>query len=135
MRWIDSSANVKRGSSVTWPTFETELAARGFDAQKTVEKDLPDVIVAELYLWNHFLSGSGLRETYPKDWRTVFDARSQERLEAHQNVYRGVAGYEEVARFSEGYVMPELRLADRVLGNRSRNYLTEVVIFRKRDSD
>ena len=132
MRWIDSSANLQRGSSVTWPTFEKELDARGFDAKKTVEKDLPDVIVAELYLWNHFLSGSGLRESYPKDWRTVFDARSQERLEAHQNVYRGTAGYEEVARFSEGYLMPELRLADRVLGNRSRNYLTELVIFRKR---
>ena len=89
------------------------------------------MIVAELYLWNHFLSGSGLRESWPKDWKAVFDARSQERLEAFQNVYRGGAGYVEAARFSEGYLMPELRLADRVLGNRSRNYLTEIVIFRR----
>jgi hypothetical protein len=29
--------------------------------------------------------------------------------------------------------MPELSLADRVLGNRSRNYLSEVVIFRRQD--
>ena len=86
-------ANVAKGASVTWPTFENELAARGFDATKTVDKDQPDFIVAELYLWNHFLSGTGLRESYPKDWRTVFDALSQERLEAFQNVYRGTAGY------------------------------------------
>jgi Dolichyl-phosphate-mannose-protein mannosyltransferase len=131
MRWIDDPANVPKGASVTWPSFEKELSARGFDPTKTVDKDKPDFIVAELYSWNHFLSGTGLRESYPKDWRTVFDALSQERLEAYQNVFRGAAGYREVARFDEGYFMPALKLPDRALGNRSRNYLTGIVIFRK----
>ena len=131
MRWIDSASNVPRGSSVTWPTFEKELGARGFDAKKTVEKDLPDVIVAELYLWNHFLSGSGLRECLsPGLARRVRRPLAgaprgpSERVPRHGRLRGGRA-------VSEGYLMPELRLADRVLGNRSRNYLTEVVIFRK----
>jgi hypothetical protein len=131
MRWIDSPANVPKGASVTWPSFEAPLSARGFDSSKTVDKDQPDFIVAELWLWNQFLSGAGLRESYPTDWRTVFDAISQQRLEAYQNVFRARAGYVEAVRFDEGYLMPELRLADRILGNRSRNYLTGIVIFRR----
>jgi hypothetical protein len=131
MRWIDDPANVPRGASVNWPSFEKELAARGFDPTKTVDDNEPDFIVAELYSWNHFLSGAGLRESYPKDWRTVFDALSQKRLEARQNVFRGSSGYREVARFDEGYFMPALKLPEKVLGNRSRNYLTGIVIFRK----
>jgi 4-amino-4-deoxy-L-arabinose transferase-like glycosyltransferase len=131
MRWIEDPANVPRGASVAWPSFEKELVARGFDPTKTVDQDKPDFIVAELYSWNHFLSGAGLRESYPKDWRTVFDALSQQRLEAHQNVFRGASGYREVARFDEGYFMPALKLPDKILGNRSRNYLTGIVIFRK----
>jgi 4-amino-4-deoxy-L-arabinose transferase-like glycosyltransferase len=137
MRWIESVSDLPKGAAVTWPSFEKELAARGFDPTKTVEQGRPDVIVAELYSWNHFLSGAGLRESYPRDWRDVFDAKSQtdassqQRLDAHQAVFRGTAGYREAARFDEGYWMPELRLADRVLGNRSRNYLTGIVIFRR----
>jgi 4-amino-4-deoxy-L-arabinose transferase-like glycosyltransferase len=131
MRWIESRSNVPAGASVAWPGYETEIATRGLDATKTVEQGRPDFIVAELYFWNHFLSGTGLRESYPADYRRVFDANSAERLGAFQNVYRGTSGYTQAARFPESYVMPELRLADRILGNRSRNYLTEVVIFRR----
>jgi Dolichyl-phosphate-mannose-protein mannosyltransferase len=131
MRWIESPGNVAKRASVAWPSFEKELTARGLDSSKTVERDRPDFVVAELYAWNHFLSGAGPRESYPADWRTVFDALGPERLAAHQAVFRGTAGYREAARFEEGYRMPELRLADRILGNRSRNYLTAIVIFRR----
>jgi hypothetical protein len=131
MRWLEAPPNAPRSASVTWPAYETEVAARGFDATKLLEKDRPDVVVAELYFWNHFLSGSGPRESYPTDWRRVFDGRSAARVAAFQDAWRGASGYKPVARFSEGYVMPELSLADRILGNRSRNYLTEVVILRR----
>jgi hypothetical protein len=131
MRWLEAPANAPRGSSVFWPAYEPDVAARGFDSTKTIEKDRPDFVVAELYFWNHFLSGASLRESYPADWRKVFDGRSAARVSAFQDAWRGTSGYRPAARFSENYVMPELRLADSILGNRSRNYLTEIVILRR----
>jgi 4-amino-4-deoxy-L-arabinose transferase-like glycosyltransferase len=129
MRWIES--RVPKGATVYWPAFESEIARRGLVAQRFPEDARPDFVVAEMHTLNHLLSGSGLRESYPADWRVAFDAQSNERLTAFQDLYRGRSGYAEAARFSEGYVMPELRLADRIVGNRSRNYLAEVVIFQR----
>jgi hypothetical protein len=128
MRWIDS--NAPKGGSVSWPGYEAELKAKGFKPEKYFDEGKPDVVVAELYSLNHFLSGSGRRESYPTDYRRVFDSLSPPRLVAFQDLYRGKAGYTEAARFEEGYFMPELRLSDRILGNRSRNYLSTVVIYR-----
>ena len=54
---------------------------------------------------------------------------SQERVDAYQVLFKGQTEYREVARFGEGYFMPEYLLADALLGNRSRNYISEVVIF------
>jgi 4-amino-4-deoxy-L-arabinose transferase-like glycosyltransferase len=129
MKWIDD--NVPRGSTISWPTFERDLARRGLVPVKFPEDAQPDILVTEMHTLNHLVSGSGLRESYPTDWRTAFDALSPERLRAFQEVHRGRGGYRRVAGFGEGYFMPELRLADCVLGNRSRNYLTEVQIYRR----
>jgi hypothetical protein len=129
MAWID--ANAPKGATVSWPSFEGPLRAREKTPESFFDQGRPDFVVAELYAWNHFVSGAGPRESYPADHRKVFDALSQPRLQAFQDVHRGKGGYCEAARFGEGYVMPELRLADRLLGNRSRNYLTEIVIYRR----
>ena len=105
---------------------------KGYRYVRFPEKGRPKVLVLEMFDVNPFLSGVGFRASYPSDFRTVFDAGpSPERMQAFQRVFRGVTEYKEVARFREGYVMPEYRLADRLLGNRSRNYLTEIVIFER----
>ena len=78
---------------------------------------------------NHYLSGMGLRDSLPRDYRHVFDIESQSELDAFQGLFTGQPGYREAARFGENYFMPEYTLTDRLIGNRSRNYLAEVVIF------
>ncbi len=52
-------------------------------------------------------------------------------MDAIQALFKGTTEYREVARFNEGYFMPEYRISDYVIGNRSRNYVAEVVIFMK----
>jgi hypothetical protein len=131
MRWVE--ANVPKGATIWWPPHDAALERRGLVPERFPEDGRPGYVLVEMHTLNHLLSGSGRRESYPTDWRRAFDADSHERLVAYQDLYRGRLGYDEVARFSEGYVMPELRLADEVLGNRSRNYLTEVVVFRRRE--
>ncbi len=130
MRWL--SANAVKGSTLYWPAYEKDETTRlGLVAGKFFhEGGKPDTIVAEMYRVNHFLSGTGPRESYPRDYRRVFDGQSQQLLDAWQALFRGQAGYRRVTTFSENYWMPEFRLADRLLGNRSRNYLTELVIFK-----
>lgn len=89
----------------------------------------PDVVVEEMHHANHYLSGMGLRDSMPRDYRYIFDTESQEEVDAFQALFTGTSGYREAARFGENYFMPEYRLTDRLIGNRSRNYLAEVVIF------
>ena len=48
-----------------------------------------------------------------------------------QALFQGSSEYREVARFGEGYFMPEYVLVDWLIGNRSRNYLSEIAIFRR----
>ncbi len=91
----------------------------------------PDVLVMEMLNANHYLSGLGLRNSYPRDYRRIFDSPSQEWIDARQALFKGETEYETVARFEEGYLMPEYRITDAILGNRSRNYVSEVVIMRK----
>lgn len=91
----------------------------------------PKILIMEMHEANHYLSGMGFRNSYPKDYRYVFDGRSHERLDTFQRLFRGELDYKEVARFSEGYFMPEYRVVDNLIGNRSRNYVTELVIFMK----
>ena len=92
----------------------------------------PRWLVMEMHNANHYLSGLGMRKSYPRDYGRIFDAMTQEWVDAHQAIFEGTAGYEEVARFGEGYFMPEFVLTDELLGNRSRNYLAEVVIFERK---
>jgi hypothetical protein len=73
----------------------------------------------------------GLKNSYPKDYRFVFDCPSQESLNINQSLFKGTSEYKEVARFKEGYFMPEYLLVNKLIGDRSRNYVTEIVIFKK----
>ena len=91
----------------------------------------PDVIVAEMHTANHYLSGMGLRNSFPGDYRRIFASRSQSNVDLLQALFRGTSEYREVARFGEGYFMPEYRFADWLIGNRSRNYVAEIVVFRR----
>lgn len=130
MEWLD--ANAPKGGSAWWPAYQRELEARGLVVEDFAAGGAPDVVVAEAYRVNHSLSGTGLRDSRPEDHRAAFTGGNAAEVGAWQALFDGETALREVARFSEGYWMPEPRLADRLLGNRSRNYLSEVVIFARR---
>lgn len=123
-RWV--LQNIDKGSTVWW--YYHSLP--GY--KSAVFPDVrPDVIVEEMHHANHYLSGMGLRNSLPKDYRNIFDSRSQQQVDAFQSLFTGETEYREAARYSENYFMPEYTLTDRLIGNRSRNYLAEVVVFVK----
>jgi hypothetical protein len=93
----------------------------------------PSVIVSEMMSANHYLSGIGFKNSYPKDYRNIFDSESQARIESLQALFKGTTEYQEVARFREGYFMPEYIMSDHLIGNHSRNYVSEIIIFLKED--
>jgi hypothetical protein len=119
--------NVKPGTPIHW------LGHDWMPGFKHVEfpENRPAVVVIEMHRANHYLSGQGLRNSYPTNYRSVFASRSEERLRIFQSLFKGESEYKEVARFGEGYFMPEYTLVDNLLGNRARNYVAEVVIFEK----
>lgn len=127
LEWVD--AHVPDGSTAWWPAYGLELEACGLSVREFPREGEPDVVVAEAYRVNHALSGTGLRDSRPADQRAVFSGGSAAELQAWQALFDGATSLRESARFREGYRMPEPRIVDRLLGNRSRNYLTEVVIF------
>lgn len=126
LRWL--RANVQAGSTVYW---SRHAAPDGYRMLRWQNKGNPDILVIEMYDANNYLSGIDWRDTYPSDPKGVFDVESPERLAAFQALFRGESQYREVARFGEGYVMPEHRLSMALVGDRARSYLTELVIFRR----
>jgi hypothetical protein len=125
-RWLQQ--NVSPDTPISWWKHDWIANYRHVDFP---EEGRPPVVVVEMHTANHFLSGVGLKNTFPRDYRRVFASRSQSRLDAIQALFKGTSEYKEVARFSEGYFMPEFILAERWIGDRSRNYVTEIVIFRR----
>jgi hypothetical protein len=126
--WLDE--NVAQGSQIVWRRHRSSgrYVQRGFP-----DGGRPTVLVIEMLDANDYLSGVNWRNSYPRSTTEVFGSPSQERLQAMQDLFRGTSGYRETVRFAEGYRMPEYWLTDLLIGNRSRNYLTEVVIFTKAD--
>jgi hypothetical protein len=127
LAWLETHAAA--GKSACWPNYARELERCGLVPRAFPAEGEPDVVVAEAYRVNHWLSGTGRRDSRPQDHRRVFNGGSAAELEGWQRLFDGQTALREAARFREGYVMPEPRLADRLLGNRSRNYLGEVVVF------
>jgi hypothetical protein len=84
-----------------------------------------------MYEANQSLSGTDWRDSYPSDPKQVYDGRTRERVAAIQSLFRGTSDYTMVARFPVPYLMPEYRLADALLGDRARNYISEIVVFRR----
>jgi 4-amino-4-deoxy-L-arabinose transferase-like glycosyltransferase len=117
--------NVPSGTTLWWrgPWFE------GYEYVRYPMKGKPSILVIDMKDANHYLRGMTLRDSFPEDSRNIFDSFGQDWVESMQAVFRGTSGYREVARFSEGYVMPEYVVTDRLIGNRSRNYVAEIVVF------
>jgi hypothetical protein len=122
--------NVTPGTDISW-VYHGEDLIPGYKHVHFPNRGRPTVLIMEMHEANHFLSGLGLKNSYPKDHRYVFDCVSPEKLKAFQALFKGNSEYKEVARFEEGYFMPEYLMVNSLLGNRSRNYVTEIVIFRK----
>lgn len=125
-KWI--LQNIPSGTAISWWGHEwmADYEHIGFP-----DGGEPPVLVIEMHHANHFLSGMGLKNSYPADYRFIFMAPNQDRVDAFQALFIGELTYQEIARFSEGYFMPEYKVVDDLIGNRSRNYIAEVVIFEK----
>lgn len=128
LTWIRN--NAPPGKTLYW---SRHSPPRGYRDVRWQDEGNPDYLVIEMYDANNYLSGIDWRDSYPTDPRAVFDVESPERLQAFQSLFRGTLPYREVARFKEGYFMPEHRLGLRLVGDRARGYLTELVVF-QRDS-
>lgn len=129
-RWVRK--HIAPGAKVWFDSYE---GLAGYERVRFPEAGRPPILLVEMMSANHYLSGLSWRDSYPPDYRRIFDGQSQERVDALQNLFRGRSEYREVARFREGYFMPEYVLTDRLLGNRSRNYVSEIVIFKKTPKD
>lgn len=123
-RWL--LRNVAQGTQIYWytPDFLKQYRYVHFP-----EQGRPPFLVMQMDRENHNLSGVGWRDSYPRNYRTIFDSESQTRVDSIQAVFKRISEYREVARFKEGYFMPEYVFADRLLGDRSRSYVAEIVIF------
>jgi hypothetical protein len=124
-RWIQ--ANVKPGTPIYWRGHTNFMGYPSINFHDGQGR--PPVLVMEMYRVNPVLSGMSWRDSYPRDWRYIFEATSQRYVDNLQAVFKGESEYREAARFAEGYFMPEYKWTDRLLGNRSRNYVSEIVIF------
>ncbi len=124
--WLDS--NVNPATPIWWKTHSWVEKYR--HQWFTVEQQ-PEVLVVQLMDANHYVNGIGWPNSYPANHENVFDEVFQRRLEALQGIFRGASPYREVARFTEGYHMPEYRFVHQLIGDRSRNYVSTVVIFRR----
>jgi hypothetical protein len=127
LRWL--RANVPEGRSVNWVGRNTPA---GYRPVRWLLDGEPDVLVVEMHEMNNSLSGVDWRNSFPEDPRRVFDGRSAKRVAAIQALFRGPSPYQAVAHFPDSYVMPEYRLASTLLGDRSRSYISEIVIFERR---
>lgn len=123
-QWIQQ--HIAPGTLISW---EGHRHLSGYQHAGFRDPGRPCLVAVDMYRANHYLSGMGWKNSYPRDIRYIFDAMSQERVDTFQALFKGQTEYREVARFDEGYFMPEYVIADALLGNRSRNYLSEVVIF------
>lgn len=124
--WLKN--NVQPGTMVNWQRHDD---VRYFNIVGYPVVQNPQVLVIEMQDANQILSGVDFKNSYPRDYRFVHDADTQERVDAIQALFRGKSDYHEVARFKEGYFMPEYIITDSILGNRSTNYISEIVIFEK----
>jgi len=127
--------NVKPGESVWWWEQGFIPAALGYKHMRFPAEGRPSIILIEMHYANHYLSGMGWRDSYPRDYRKIFMAQSQAQVDQLQSLFRGTSEYRERARFREGYFMPEYTVADRLIGNRARNYVAEIVIFERATED
>jgi 4-amino-4-deoxy-L-arabinose transferase-like glycosyltransferase len=128
-RWLRT--HVAEGSSVFWTWHRAPAGYRSVRWPLGNQGD-PDVLVIEMFDANNYVSGVNWRESYPTDPRQVFDGQSAERVAAVQSLFKGTSDYQVAARFRDDYVMPEYRLTQRLLGDRARSYISEVVIFTRR---
>jgi 4-amino-4-deoxy-L-arabinose transferase-like glycosyltransferase len=127
LRWL--RMNVPAGASVDWVGRRTP---QGFTSVRWLVEGTPDVLVFEMYEANNSLSGVNWRDSYPSDPAEVFDGRSRERVAGIQGLFRGTSDYVVTATFGPRYVMPEYRVEAGLLGDRSRNYISEIVVFERR---
>jgi hypothetical protein len=127
--WIQN--NEPPGSTLWWRWTGIE----GYDYVDYPIQGRPSILVIDMKDANHYLRGVRLSRSFPRESRNIFDSYGQEWIDSMQAVFRGTAGYREVARFAEGYFMPEYVVTDRLIGNRSRNYVAEIVVFRTDHSE
>jgi hypothetical protein len=123
-RWLQE--HVPAGTEIWWQGHEGIREYR----HVAFPRGRPPLLVLELHRAS-YLNGMGWKDSMPSDPAQVHGVETERDLIALQALFRHASEYREVARFSEGYVMPEFRLTDRLIGNRARNYVAEIVVFRR----
>ena len=118
---------IPEGSTYSWPVHPN---FPGYKYADFPSERNPEIIILEMQYTNHILSGLGWKNSYPRDYRHIFDSGSQENVDATQALFLGTSDYQEVTRFKPDYFMPEYLVVDALLGDRTRNYISEIVIFR-----
>ena len=126
VQWIYE--NVPAGETYFW---RVDPGLPGYQKRGFPSDQNPAVVVQQMVYTNHILSGLGWKNSYPRDYRHIFDSESQKNVDATQALFKGTSDYQEAARFKVGYFIPEYLFVDALLGDRSRNYVSEVVIFRR----
>jgi 4-amino-4-deoxy-L-arabinose transferase-like glycosyltransferase len=123
--WL--SANAAPGTSIWWQVHDGLKKYRhvGFPQGK------PEILVMEMHYSNHWLSGVGFKNRYPTNEKEVFGSLSKADLESLQALFRGGSEYRKQVSYNEGYFMPEFVLEKFLIGNRCRNFVAEIVIFRQ----
>ncbi len=125
-------ANVPAGTPIWWQGHGWITQYQHVDFMRGSR---PPVLVVEMHRANGIVSGMGWKNSMPADYRQTFGRRPKNEVDALQGLFKGKTEYREVARFPDRHWMPEFTLVERLLGNRSRNYLSEVVVFQKGEAN
>jgi hypothetical protein len=132
-RWM--LAHVPAGTDIFWINAPLRSYRNRQIFTRTAQTgERPAYIVMNMSFANSFLSGQGWRNSMPQECRQIFIGASPERMRYMQDLMTGRGGYAIVARFPERYVMPELTVPLRLLGDRWRNFVAEAVILRRDDA-
>jgi hypothetical protein len=120
--------NVPPGTTISWSGHGRieKYNFKGFPHQGR-----PPVIIVEMAPdVNSYLSGMGLKNSCLNSSK-IIEGEDWSQVRAYRLLFKGETEYKEVARFSEGYFMPDYVLVNDLIGDRSRNFVSEIVIFKK----
>ena len=100
--------NISPGSDISWLGHSS---IKEYNDIPLTDIGKQAVVIVEMNSANMFLSGMGLRNSYPTNRDYIRGDDTWDRVETvYRSLFRGHTEYEEVARFDQGYFMPDYRV-------------------------